>query len=361
MNTKFLKMGLASLLIVPVLVLSGCNNAGQNTSANLSPEELQDKVKTGFEKWQEADTASFSFMIGGNASAEGEELTFDMTISGDQEIVDREEEKFNVDAEIAGSASMDGEKINFSLGMVVLEDMFYFNLGELSGLENTPEFALIAPAIEAYSDQWWSMELPEEADFAELNPATSLPGASEGEELTPEEEQIKELFEETEFFASIEPAGAEKVDGVKSDKFEVELDKDALIEFMREAAVIQGEEVNEEEVQEMEKVLEAMELEMTVWIAQDEEYVTKLAGGLSGDFSETEDVVVDVEFEVTFTNFNGNVNIEAPADAQVFDLNELGMGGFGPTPDVDYSDSEYDYSELEGLEGMEDFDFEAYQ
>ena len=65
---------------------------------------------------------------------------------------------------------------------------------------------------------------------------------------------------------------------------------------MNKAAEIEGQEISEEEKVEIEKSIESLDIEMTIWIAQAEGYVTKLAGTFKGSVEDGSGSEVDNGF-----------------------------------------------------------------
>jgi len=349
----FKKLGLLAVSTGIILSLVACGG-GSSVSGDLSSDELQKLVLTGLEKWQEADSSGFEVVLDGEVKtpasevAEAKDVVFDVTLDGQQEIIDKEEDKTDFTFDMSGNAKFNESAVGFAMNLIGIDEMLYVKIDKLDGLDSIKEAESFAPMVEEYIGDWWSYALPS-STFSDLNP--SVPSDSEDEELTPEEQAQKDLYENTKFFSEIKVAGSDKIAGVKSDKIELTLDKAAMLDYQVKSAELDGFPMTEEEVTQAKKDMDNVEIDLTVWIAQKAGYLTKVAGnakGLVGD--EGEEIDLDVNFEVVLKDFNKKMKFKAPKDAKEFDpMTLLGGGAVAPTGDM----GSFDMSELEGMEDID--------
>jgi len=357
----FKKLGSVGLITGLLLSLTACG--GSTLTGDMSSEELQNVVLTGLEKWQEADSSAFEVTVAGTVNiaktdfAEAKAIELDIDLNGSQEVVDKEEDKINFTFDSEGKVKVDKNTIDYALELVGLDEVVYFNIAKLDGLKDIPEMATYAPMLDGYMDSWWSYALPS-STFADLNP--DVPSSDEDEELTPEEQAQKDLYDNASFFSEIKVVKSESIAGVKSDKIELTLDKEGIIEYQKASAELDGYPMTEEELATAKSDLENIDLDLTVWIAQKEGYLTKAAGTAKGTVEDGTEL--DLDFSVVLKDFNKKMKFKAPKDATEFNPMALlggGMGDMGAYDDMDMSGlDDVDFSDMEGMEDFDMSDFE---
>jgi len=289
--------GLAVSLLA-VLAMTGC--MGAPGEPDKSPEEM---VQESFNSMYEVKSVVYDFTVDGVVvppEGEGDKITFDMSISGAQDITDPSKPKFSMvmDGEFSladGDPEMASGELRFNA------DNIFFRLTGLSDFEG----AVPAEMVEPFMNKWYQMEIP-----AEMMLNYSIAGDEEN--MTEEQKAMKKLMEDTQFFKDL------KYEGTDGGAYHYSgmLDTDAVIGFLKESSEIMGQSVSERDIEEMEEVFEMMEMSADMWIDSSNMYMTKMAFEMSMDI---EGGTIDMTMESELTDFDKPVTIEEPADAEIFD------------------------------------------
>jgi len=359
----FKKLGSVGLITGLLLSLTACGG-GSALTGDMSSSDLQSAVMNGLEKWQEADSSAFEVSLNGTINtaktefSEAKAIDLDVDLNGSQEVVDKEEDKMNFTFDSDGEIKVDKNAISYALELVGVDEVVYFNIAKLDGLKDIPEIATYAPMMDGYLGSWWSYALPS-STFSDLNP--DVPTSDEEEELTPEEQAQKDLYDNASFFSEIKVVKSESIAGVKSDKVELTLDKQGIVAYQKASAELDGYPMTEEEIATAKADLENVDLDLSVWIAQKEGYLTKAAGTAKGTVEDG--TKLDIEFSIVLKDFNKKMSFKAPKDATEFNPMALLGGGMpadmGAYDDIDMSGlDDIDFSDMEG---MEDFDMSEFE
>lgn len=283
---------------------------------------------------------ALDFMISGNTAELGlGNLDFNLNASGAYDNSDRANPEFSL--KLDGSGSMDkGAEETLSGEMRLTNGNAYFTLSDISDFEGQTPKELIAPFL----DQWWFIALPPE--FVEL--FQTYAGSSE-EDLTEQEKALKELFEKTNLFKDAEFEGSEKVGGVDTYVYDVKLDKSAMTDYIAESTKLDGTPLTGTELKDMQAVWQTIDFSGKVWIGKDDMTMRQISGKVS--VQDLEGVSMDFEMTYTLSNLNGDVNVEAPADAN--DLSAFlgaAMGGLGGVS----GDETVEFEEFDGTVELDD-------
>ncbi len=323
---KLFKVG--AVVLITSIVFSGCSFFGGKNDP-----EAQAAIQTAMINMTTVKSANYEFVMDGKVestdkenAAGFQELSGSVNLSGSYDTNKKADPKFSI--EISGKGSADGgaEK-SFEGEMRVANGNFYFILSKISdlGLGDDEMSQAYKQMLDAFINKWWYRALP----------ADSLSGfgmySGEESELTPQEKQLKDLYEKTMFFKDVQLAGDEAVGSAAADKYSVTLDKKAFKEYIVETSKIMGQESNKGDLMEMDDFFESMEFSGFVWISKDGKMPIKMAGELEieDDGDSVGDTGMKMDFNVSYTvdNLGGTVTVEAPADAQLFDIMTLLGGG----------------------------------
>ena len=270
-------------------------------------------------------------------------IDFEMNLSGAYDNNLKEDVKFELSLDAGGSLE-EGEEENFSGEMRIVNNTLYFALTGLSDFGGQVPTMFVTP----YLNKWWAMVLPDEYM------SVFQTYAGDESEMTAEEKKLMDLVENTEFFKNIEYAGEDELDGSAVWKYNVELDQEAMIDYMKESSKIYGADtgLTDADVDEIAEMYRSLEFEGEIWIAQEDVTARKFSGEM--DLSGLEGIEAEFDFDYRIWNLNGEVAVEVPADAEVFDPLALmmGAGAMGGGVDPSYTGVPSDFGE--GLpEGFE--------
>ncbi|MEK7085468.1 MAG: hypothetical protein AAB953_00445, partial [Patescibacteria group bacterium] len=317
----------SAVVLISSIVFAGCSFFGGKNDP-----EAQKAVQTAMINMTTIKSLNYEFVLDGKVkstdkdSAGFKELTGSVNLSGVYDTNKKADPKVSV--KLVGKGSTDGgaEK-SFEGEIKIANNNFYFILSKISdlGLKNDEMSQAYKQMLDAFVNKWWYVALP-----AESLSSFGMYSGNESE-LTPQEKQLKDLYEKTMFFIDVQLEGDEAVGSVAADKYSVTLDKKVFKDYIVESSKIRGQEPNKGELAEMDDFFESMEFNGFVWVSKDNKMPIKMAGELEikDDGDSIGDTNMEMDFNVSYTvdNLGGTVTVEAPKDATKFDLMTLLGGG----------------------------------
>lgn len=319
MKRKFLlKSGVIALAAVTATMLfAGC----QQAAPQKAPEEvLKDAMK------KLTAVTSHEFEVGLSANIDGPKgqtpakVKFDLTFGGSLDVKNAKDPKINL--KLDGSGNADDQSAAASAEMRMNKDNFYFTLAKLD-LKGGAE---VPPMLVGYLGKWWSSPVP--PSFLDQLAASLPTGGSSQENLTPEQQKVKTLFENTQFFKNIKFVGVENVKGEQSFHYTADVDKDALKTVIVTLAEDNGQPMTDAEKQKLQDALTKFNFVGNVWVGKDSGVLNQVSGDIK--LPQTEgDPTGTVSVRVTLWNFNKPVTVTVPAGVTAFPLEGLLGGAVG--------------------------------
>jgi len=262
------------------------------------------------------ESMSYDFTVKGDVkSAAEDDVTFDVSFSGESDSKDKEKPKFT--RAIDGSGTGMGYTIASKAEIRLDDAVLYAKIAELKGLEDVEDMP--QEMLDMFLGKWWKFDIPE----GSMDEFSTYISEVDEEEMTETEKEIKELMESTEFFSSVTMVSSSD----DTDVYELVLDKENTINFALEAEKIDykeymGSEMTEEEAAELKMEIEKQFEDLTVKTLQasyNKEF--KVISGIKASFDVIyeEEGTAALEISADFDNFNETVTIEAPSDATEFD------------------------------------------
>jgi hypothetical protein len=287
-------------LTVLALGLSGCTLFGPEEPTG----DYDEIVKEAFKNMYNIKSCDYSVDMNGSFDTEGQEVDFDIAMSGVQDLSDLTNPKFTLKFEGSGSApDYANESVDAEIRLT--DNVFYFVLNNASSFGgNIP-----SEMIEPYIGQWYSMVVPE-GTFGD----NQFSIFADDEDLTPNQKAMKDLLENTSFFKDIAYVGNE--DGRQV--YSAVLDKDATLEFMTESLKIEGQSMTDSEMEDAKKGLDASDLNVKIGIDPELNAVSMISGSLKVEAPE-EAGEASFDFEVVMDNLGEAITVEVPSSAKEFD------------------------------------------
>lgn len=327
--------------MVVAMVLSGCSLFDKEPTA-------KDLVSEAFKNLEGMDYYDYEFVFDGELIAEGETIDFDLTYSGKQDNTDKTKPKFTMGIDIGISVE---EFKNQSVKGEIRSDgeFLYFILSEVSDFNGE----LPSEVVDPFVGQWYSLSLTDDI-LGGIAPFSTFSMTEDDENMTDEQKELMELYEDTDFLKDVEFVKTE--DGY--DVYTGVLDKDASKKFINKAMEMQGQYLTGAEEEEFYKFMESVEVDLLMYVNKAENVLTKVTGTLT--MIGMEGVDADFEFLMEFMNLNEPVVIEAPTDVEEFDpmmilgammgidpalMADPTMGG-DPSMGEDYAMDDYDLEEF---------------
>lgn len=233
--------------------------------------------------------------------------------------VDRMNEKRNGDIslKIGGSLDAGGQKLdgNLDVRMVSVGDEFYFNISKFDSSD--PNTEKIETALKPYMSKWEHLS----SDFIPQNIKDLQKTDPEAKQ---KEDQLKDLFINTPMFEVTKEYGMEKVDGNSVYHYGMKLNKDAVKDYIKKAAVINGMEKTDQEVEDASTFVDSV-TDLQMWIGTEDFYLYKGVATLSGGSAENN---ASSTIDLTFTakSYNKDLQIKTPEGAEEFNPITLLMG-----------------------------------
>lgn len=297
-------------------LLAGC----QQAAAPQKPAE--EVIKEGMAKLTDITSYRYEFKLNGDVkdSMTDEKVNFNMNLGGQIDVKNPAEPKLTVSLTGSGSDAK-GNGGNGSFDLRMNKEAVYFNV---KSFEMKGEGAEAIPAeVKDLFGKWWKVALPPEV-VAELQ--KSVPQGEEGK-LTPEQEKMKKLIDETNFFSKPTYVGMEDVMGEQSYHYTGTLDKQALLSFMKKAAEEQGESISESEMAEAEEGLKVVDITGDIYVGATSGVLNKFSGTIkmNGTTADQPQGTLNISFAVG--DINKPVTVDVPSDATDFPIEEF-MSGF---------------------------------
>lgn len=319
MKRKMLFTG-GVMALSAAMLLAGC----QQAAPSKSPEEV---VKDGMKKLTTVTSHEFEVAVVADVTGpKGQtpaKVKFNVTLAGAVDVKNPKDPKVNL--KLDGSGNADDQSASGSAELRLNKENLYFDLAKLDikGGEGVP------PMLVGYIGKWWSFPIPAGA----LDQLTaSLPtGGSSQESLSPAQQKMKALFENTQFFKNIKFVGVEDVKGEQSFHYTAEVDKDALQKVIVQTAEDNGQPTSADELKKLQDSLAKFDFVGNVWVGKDSGVLNQVSGDIKLPASDT-DPTGTISIRVSLWNLNKPVTVTVPAGVTEFPLKGL-LGGGDTTGD----------------------------
>ena len=296
-----------ALFCLSAVLLASCGQPKE------SPDQVIQKFKQQVIDIKSGDISAEMAMNGTNAQ-DAIDFTADMNFKFDRR--DTEARKADIKVAVSGmmktaDQSLDGD---LDVSLKTVDDNYYIKLDKL---ESTSEaMKQIEPVLKDYIGKWQHVA----NDFI---PENVRKLQQKDEDTLLREKQLKDLFVNTNLFSVTKEYGIENVAGHKVYHYGVKFNEEGVKEYIRGAAIIDGRELTDAEVQEASKMASYVE-NAELWIGVKDYYLYKAVVSLSGGLADpSSDMGVNITVEGA--DYNKTVDIEAPKDAAEFNPLDLLM------------------------------------
>ncbi len=300
-------------IFTALIAFSGCGvtDGPMSGSDGPSTEVVQKGISS---LYYDVNSAAYEFEISGDVMDIDEytpNVAFDLSMNGEVDNTNPKAPNFSINMAVNGSLD-DGESQSLSAEMIANAKNIYFVLHDISDFEGDVPAEMVAQFL----GKWYFMPIPED----------SLDTFDIKSEMTPEQEEMKKLFTETNFFKDIKYVGTADVLGTDTHEFSAVLDKDAVKNFLIEVAELDPDvdEPTEADLADLDAFLATFDMNADLFIGQGDGILRSIAGDIAINPVEGGSVVLN--FVLDMGNLNEVVTIDAPADAMEFDPMML-LGG----------------------------------
>lgn len=306
-----MKKIIAALLLFSVLI-SGCS---------LFKKSPQEAVNNGAEKLAEVKKMSSKLLMSGTVVAPTGEKPSKVTFSLDMAVKSNlsDEKAPKSDMKLVLNVSADEFGGSGEVLVRAVDKKLFFNLASINIPGETGE--ALKTQFSSYLNTWWFVPL------GEGNPIGKL---------TDEQKELQEKFKSAKFFVNAQEDGEEEVVGIPSNRYRVDLDKEALKNFILDIARVSGNQVSPEEEGFIADSLKDVIFSGAVWIGNDSA-LHRIRGNIAVQPKQGPATSLDVDYSAW--DFGKDVEIAAPEGAQefspfmLFPLYGMLSGGLGDAGD----------------------------
>ncbi len=318
-------------------VLSGCSLNSEQTV-----------VREGFANlFSEVDTSKMDITLDlavvPPAGLDYGALDIEMVISGVTDNTDIKNPKLFLD--IAASGAGNGVSEQSGKAEMILDgEVLYANVSEISDFDGL----LPAESMTDFIGKWWRIPFPGGSIIGLTN--------ASADDIAAQDDKLFEIMRNTDFLTELQYIGEESISGENSLHYSGVLNHEGVVDFISETSIEFNDYTpTESEIAELRESLDMVDLNVDVWIGQDDDILRKASGTMKL-VSPEDGAEVNMDFVVTYSGFNEPVTIVVPVDAEEFDPLSLLMMGAGAGME-DFPES--DFSDLEGFSEADFADLEA--
>jgi hypothetical protein len=298
------------VFLVSVLILVGCG-VDQTESPTGDSEDI---LRQAFESWKDVYSGGYELTLDGTLIGTDGESPLKMEVDGSLDgIFDLNDPVYpELEIHVKGEIETDGESDGPFDFEVRTDGRVLYAL-----ISKFPDAGGYIPSELAsfFVGQWWEIPLPD-GFFAnaplELWTNKNVEGA-----LTPGEQEMKALLDNTKFFKNIEYLGTSRVRGEQTHHYSTMMDKAAVTEFINQASRIDTERITKEDLSNFANTLNASDFDVEIYVGVDDMIMRKISGVFNMDVGNGGKMEVD--FELITEKLNKDVDIAEPMNAQEID------------------------------------------
>jgi len=311
MKKTFLLPYIAVTALVSLL-LTGCQSTPSVQPPTEKPETV---IQDGLSELSKVKAYNFDFNMGVEAKDPTSPLAqLALKIGGFVDMKDVKNPKlaFKIEATGSDTSGTNGAAL---MDLQLNKDIFFFNVGKVDvGTPVPPQFAEMI-------GKWWKITLPEEA----LKEMHKVLDQAEASQNTAEQEKMKKLLEENNFFGQPTFVAAEDVKGESSNKYSVTIDKKILVQFVTKLNQTQTTStLSASDIKDFEKGLTMMDITGNVWVGSKSHVLNKMALNLKVNDT-VKNTSGTITMDAVFWDFGKDFTVEPHADAQEFPIEQVLM------------------------------------
>lgn len=313
------KFSVIFTVILSVFLLSACGE-----SKIESPESVLEHAQKAISQIESLD-ASLSAKI--NISKDKDNMN--LNVDSDFKANEKDKSAY-INLKLSGDLTAADKKMNgdLALKLISLDKNFYFILDSLN--YSDPSIENYKALLDGYMGVW--QHLP-----SDMIPDKIKELQDKDETNLAMEKEMKDLFAETKLFNVQQEYGIESINGVKTYHYNLSLNTDATIDFIKKSVEIQkkylkeGEEladITDEDIESIKNFIKSID-KLEVWIGLDDYFPYKVAldisasdlvesgdANTSGDTNANTNVVLSIEYLVN--TYNKELNISVPENYNEF-------------------------------------------
>lgn len=290
--------------LVAALLFSGCS---------LFKKDPQKAVEEGLAKFADVKKMTSLLTLKGmsqdSSTGTSTRIEFDTSAAGKSDVSDDTSPKIDVTA--TADVTTNGQKMSLGLLLRTVDKKIFLNLNKfvVPGQESDAVKEQLASVV----NTWWSMP------YSEGNSSFALKN---------ERDKLNNHLKNSKIFTNAREDGQEEIQGVKTTRYRVDVNKDELKKLIVDIARTSENALTPEEDQAIADSLKEIEFSAAIWIGDDD-----IMHKISGTITITPKQGATSSFEIDYKawDFGANVDAAAPTGAQEFDVLKLYplLGAFG--------------------------------
>lgn len=281
-----------ALFLVFTLLISGCS---------LFKKNPQKAVNEAVQNFAEVKKMNSQLDLSGTVqSPEGEKpskVQFALKASGKVDSADEQTPK--IDIKFSVNASADGNGGSAEVLLKMLDKKIFVNLVNLSipgegGEALKTQFASLI-------NKWWALPTTPESTVGKL---------------TEEQKQLNEKLKTANFFTNAVEDAQEEIQGVKTTRYRVELDKEFVKQFILDMARITDNQLTPEEELAIGDSLKEIEFSGVIWVGNDDDILHKVRGTITVQPKQGPSSLFEIDY--TGWDYGKDVAVAAPESSAEF-------------------------------------------
>lgn len=281
-----------ALFVIITLLISGCS---------LFKKDPREAANKSISEFADVDKMNFSLKVNGVVKAPAGEvpaktqLAVDFSGKSDSS----KEGEIKGDMVLKLDFNIDDKKGNGTIAFKVIDKKLFFSVNklELPGVSMDS----FKSQLDSLLNVWWAMPVSEENSIGKL---------------TQEQKEMKDKFKTTQFFTNAYEDGEEDVNGVKTVKYRVDVDKAAVKKFLTDVTLLSGNQPNPEDESAIEAGLKEIEFSGAVWVGKDDDVLHRIKGTLV--MQPKEGPISSFDLDYTGFAYGEDVDVVAPENPKDF-------------------------------------------
>jgi len=302
-----------------VLVLTGCQQQPQKAPEQVIREGLTNLASV---KSYQFDVSASGNMSGSQATTGAPvKSTFTVGLGGSVDFKDMKNPK--VAFKFDGSGTSNDKNGSASAELRMNNSVLYLIISKLE----SPDKSVIPPEmVSQFVGKWWLYKVPTEL-MTQFE--TNLPVGGTQEQLTPEQQKMKNLFDNTKFFKNVKFVGVEDVKGEQSYHYTVDFDKDAFMAYASSVADAQNKPMTADDTKQLQDAMKKVDISGSVWVGTTSNILNQTSADIKLTGTAPSDPTGTITLKGSAWSFDKPVTVEEPTGAEDIEpiLNSLLGGG----------------------------------
>lgn len=298
------------MMAMAALTLASCGQPKE------TPEQVMNKFKGAM---AEVNSAAIAGDLRITGAQDNSDIDAMLNFQSKFDYTKTDAAKSMVDLALKGKMHLaEGQDVSgdVALAFSTIGENFYLKLNKLESDHESVK--KIKPLLVAYTGKWLHLSpdlVPENIRQLQKQQAEHR-------------DAVKKVIADSSFFKVDKEYGSETVDGEEAYHYGVTLDQAGIKEYVRKVSIINGRELTVQELEDAVKVLSSVS-GAEVWIGSRDYRIRKATGTLDSkqmDSSSDQKGNVAFAFTLNASDYNKEMKIEAPTDAEEFNPFALLMG-----------------------------------